>query len=589
MTTPTPDLLPALLDTLSDGVLVIDFDGAIRSANPAFCRMFDLEDDGWAGQDFGALFIIADGLDEFTEAVLDAVAKRGDVERRLVQITARGETRSLTVTAAQLTAPRGAVIVTVSDISEIRELREKEVQQAARIAEQLGELREAYRDLESRNTALAALTRRVRTVRGAAIGCTAVLFLGIGTWYLQPLDPLISAVRAPTPAATDVLPDTRTPFVVTPQVFNSTIALRGNLSPGRIAEIVSPIESHIHTVHVASGDRVDAGAALVDLDTGPLATELRQAEVDNIQAHERLAELEDWDNGPEMTQARRALRQAEVDLDDAAVELSNSQLLFDEGLIPATQYKDAERDTAKKEQAVADAARELEKVAAKGTGDALRVVRLRAQSATERLQVAEERVTQAKVTAPISGVVLAPEGAQAKPLARGRAASQGELLLTIADLDRLAVVTSIDEVDLHQVQPGQAAEITGPGFAGIRVGGEVDRVAARAQTGRGRGNPQFEIVILLDPLDPVARGRVLVGMSAFVTIVVHARPEALLVPLAAIGQHGRGQEGGTGQLRVMDASTGEITTRTVTTGLTTLDSVEVTAGLAAGETVMVPW
>ncbi|MCY4261046.1 MAG: PAS domain-containing protein, partial [Rhodobacteraceae bacterium] len=93
MTDQTPDLWQTLLDNLSDGVLVIDIDGAIHLANPAFCRMFGLEEDGWAGQDFGSLFVLAEGLDEFTAAVLDAVAQRGAVETRLVQVIADGTSR----------------------------------------------------------------------------------------------------------------------------------------------------------------------------------------------------------------------------------------------------------------------------------------------------------------------------------------------------------------------------------------------------------------------------------------------------------------------------------------------------------------
>ncbi len=586
---------PALLDSLSDGVLVIASDGAVRLANPAFRRMFDLGDADLGERDFGSLFVLREGLDEFTEAVLDAAARGGDVARRLVRIApADGESRSLTVTAAPLAGEHGtgcAVVVTVSDVTEIRELREREVEQAGVIAAQLDELRGAYRDLEARNEALQALTRRVRTVRGVAAGCVMVLFVGIGAWHLRPLDAfdtLIGAARAPAATAAGApgaAGDGRAPFVVAPREFSSTIDLRGTLSPGRISEVISPIESHVRAVHAAPGDVVEAGASLVDLDTGPLAAALRQAEVDDIQARERLAELEDWDAGPDMTRARRALRQAEIALDAAALSLDRTRFLFGEGLVPATQAEEAERGYASRTEDVADAVRELERVAAKGTGDALRVVRLQAQSAAERLRAARERADQARVTAPTGGVVIVAEGPQTKPLARGRAVSQGELLLSVADMDRLAVVTAVDEIDLHRVRPGQMAWITGPGFAGIRVGGRVERVATRASAQRGRGGPQFGITVLLDPLDEAARGRVRVGMSAFVTVVVHARPDALLVPLTAIGRSADGAPA----LRVRDPATGEVSERTVETGLTTLDSVEVTGGLDAGEIVMVPW
>jgi len=73
-------------------------------------------------------------------------------------------------------------------------------------------------------------------------------------------------------------------------------------------------------------------------------------------------------------------------------------------------------------------------------------------------------------------------------------------------------------------------------------------------------------------------------MSAYVEITIHSRPEALLVPLTAVFQSGN-----TARLKVLDSETGEIRDREVQTGVTTLDSVEVTAGLDAGDKVVVPW
>ena len=584
MTDRGPEIYRMLLENLSDGVMVIGFDGSVRLVNAAVCRMFGLDPEETVGGSFGELFIAFEGFDEFTQIVLDAVAERGEIARRVTRVQVGKELRSLSVTTSCLVAgeERVAVVVAVSDITEVRELRETELRQAAVIKTQLGELQGAYRDLEARNEALSAMTRRVRTARGAAMLFVAVLFLAIGAWYVRPLD-LFSATMAldagPGVAAGD--PGTLPAVTVQAREFRSTIALRGHLAPGRVADIVSPIESHVRAVHAAPGDRVVAGAPLFDLDTGQLAADHRRAEIEQIKARDRLVEIEDWENSADMARARRALRRAKIALDDAERHLGRTAFLLEQGLVPASQHEDAQQQRQNRALDIEEARRELEAVTAKGDEEARRVAQLEARTAEDRLRAHEEKLDLARVGAPIAGVVMAAEGPRARPLTKGRLVGQGELMLSIADLERLSVVTHVDEVDVRKVEAGQQAWITGPGFPGLRVEGAVTRVSSRADgRARRRNAPQFEVVVTLDRLEAEARDRLRVGMSAYVTIVVHHRPAALMVPLDAVEQRD-----GKAWLRVLAAG-GDVERRAVELGLTTLDSVEVVEGLSAGDKVV---
>ncbi len=583
MTDRDPDIYRTLLENLSDGVMVIGFDGSVRLANAAVCRMFGLDPDEAPGRLFGELFIAFEGFDEFTQIVLDAVAERGEIARRITRIRAGEELRSLSVTTSCLTEGRErlAVIVVVSDITEVRELRETELRQAEVIETQLDELRGAYRDLEARNEALSAMTRRVRTARGAAMLFVMVLFLAIGAWYVRPLDFLIATAALDAGPDIDAGDPGALPTVtVQPRPFHSTIALRGHLAPGRVAGIVSPIESHVSAVHAAPGDRVAAGDPLVDLDTGQLAADHRRAQVEHIKARDRLAGIKDWENSADMARARRALRRAKIALDDAERHLGRTAFLLEEGLVPASQHEDAQRQRQNRTLDLEEARRELEAVKAKGGDEARRVAQLEARTAEDRLRTHEEKLDLARVGAPIAGIVMAAEDPKARPLTRGRAVAQGELMLSIADLERLSVITSVDEVDVRKVEAGQQAWITGPGFPGLRVEGAVTRVSSRADSRTQRRNaPQFEVVVALDRLEAEARDRLRVGMSAYITIVVHHRPAALLVPIGAVEQLD-----GTAWVRVL--SGGDAERRAVEVGLTTLDSVEVVKGLSPGDKVV---
>lgn len=588
MTGRDPEVYSALLENLSDGVLVIDFDGSVRIANAAICRMFGLEPEEVVGHSFGEVFIRFEGFDEFTQIVLDAVVSRSDIERRVTSVRIGNEFRTLSVTISYLTAEtegeteRVAVIAAVADITAIRELRETELRMAKVIEAQLGELQGAYRDIEARNAALSLMMKRVQAARGVAIVFVLGLFLALGVWYVQPLDLFSAAgtlnVHSGSRAGNREILQTVT---VEPVDFRSTISLRGHLAPGRVMRVVSPIESHVSAVHATYGQRAAQGDLLVELDTGRLTEEYRRAQVEHIRALDKLVEREGWENSAEMARAQRALRRAKIALDDAERNLGQTAFLLDEGLIPATEHEEAQRRHENRRLDFEASSRELEAVQAKGGDEIRKVARLEVENASDRLREYEEKLGLAAVRAPISGIVMGAENDAAKPLTRGQPVAQGELLLNIADLEHLSVVASVDEVDVRKIRPGQRAWITGPGFPDLRIEGSVTHISSRAGSSRRRNTPQFEIIAALDKLDAKARDRLRVGMSAHVTIIVYSRAAALLVPIDAVEQRD-----GEAWVRVVDRTTETVERHAVELGLTTLDSVEVVAGLSAGDEVV---
>jgi len=583
----SPDIHRSLLEDLSDGVLAVDFDGRIQVANPAFCRMFDLDHMEIVGRAFGEAFVTLEGFDAFTEAVFDAIMERGTGARRIVGVMVGGEQRSLSVATSCLTvagedgAAPAAVIAVVSDITEVRELRESELRMAKVIETQLGELQGAYRDLEARNEAISAMRKRVRLGGGVAGAFVALLFLAIGGWYVRPLDLLRTAAApdADMAAVDGAAPPT---MAAAPQLLRSTLSLRGQLAPGQVEEVVSPVDGHVSALRAAQGQRVAAGDTLVVFDSAPLAVAYRRAEIASIKAQERLAKLENWEDSDEMLGAHVDLRRARGALADAERKLERVALLLEQGIVPASEQEAAERALENQRESLQAAERKLVAVTAQGGEDTLRVARLEADTAREQLRTAETKLELTTISAPLAGIVTVATGEGGKPLARGRAVTEGELLMSIADLSRLAVETSIDEVDVRKIQAGQPALISGPGFPGLKISGKVERVSSQARGG-SRGGPQFEIVVALDPLSEAAQERVRVGMSAHITVVVYERRAALVVPIGAVQRGG----GGEPWLQVRDPATGAIERRAVVLGITTVDSVEVIEGLEAGEEFVV--
>ncbi len=588
------EIYRVLLENLSDGVLVVNFDGSVRIANSAFCQIFGLQKGAVETASFGEIFATVEGLDEFTETVLDAVYSQHNVEKKIIDLTISEKQQSLSLTTTYMTsdsggdAERQAVIVAVSDITEIKKLHESELRLAKVVESQLSELQSAYRDLETRSSELSTIRRSVRVARFSAFILVLGLFVGIAAWRIQPLDlfaTVSSRVTAADPFPNETAEASVPAFqtvVVEPRELNSTIALRGRLGLGQTEEITSPFEGHVSEVFVSPGLKVSEGEELMTFDTGQLATEFRRAEVNYIQARDKLVELENWASSDEMARARSSLRRSRIALEESEQTLARSSFLLEQGIISAQEHEQAERSVTGRRLDYEAAEREFSATEDKSNEEALLVAKLEVDTAQEQLRTLEEKLEQSTATAPISGVFLEFEGRDAKPLAKGRPVAQGELLATIADFERLSVVTTVDEVDVRKIEVGQRAQITGPGFPGLSINGNVTRVSQRA-VGGNRAAPQFEVVISLDKLDSNARDQLRVGMSAHLDIIVYRRPDAILVPIHSVDQFG-----GQPQISVLSKDSGTVETRPVVIGLTTLDSIEIVEGLTAGEVVVIP-
>ena len=119
-------------------------------------------------------------------------------------------------------------------------------------------------------------------------------------------------------------------------------------------------------------------------------------------------------------------------------------------------------------------------------------------------------------------------------------------------------------------------------FRDLTMRGAVTHVSSQADP-RSKRVPLFDVAVTLEALGPDQRKRLRSGMSAKLRIVTYSNPRALLVPIAAVSRRGR-----THRVSVIDAQTGEVREREVEVGLTTRSEVEITAGLAAGERILVP-
>lgn len=222
--------------------------------------------------------------------------------------------------------------------------------------------------------------------------------------------------------------------------------------------------------------------------------------------------------------------------------------------------RNAERmQTLSKAGAVAD--RDLE-VAVNGMASS----RAMLDDARARLASAQKMVENTGVRSPISGVV------SARPVNAGDVVSPGTLMFNIVDPSSMRLMASVPSEQLALLAAGMPVQFEVRGYPGRVFDGRIDRISPTADP----VTRQIPIWVSI----PNRGGTLVAGLFAEGRVASESR-EALIVPLSAI-------EMGSAPT-VLRLKRGKAETVQVGIGIRddANDRVEITAGLAAGDTVLI--
>lgn len=578
-----------ICESMASGVMLIDGQGRIETFNPAASAILGLEREAVVGQSFAEIFVVQGEFEELNEAVLAAIYEGAVGRQQVVNVSVGGRMRPLAVQTSYLQGTENrqgsdrALVAVFADVSELERLRAKELTLARDLQGKHEELRAAYLSLEGRNLELGTLLQKVRAVRLVASACAVVLVLGIGA-YLWNESPTTWFGAKETNAG-GASAGARL-FAVEPRRIVSTITVSSEIGPRREVAVTGPIEGQVGTVHVKLGESVAAGQPLLSLDVSEVEIQRRKAQAVFLKAKAAVERLVNWQKGVEASKAKRAVTKARIALEGANTKIEETAFLVGQGLAPAARKKAAEREQRARRLDLESAEQDLDAVLDTGRENR-ELARLELANAKGDLERIERILRNATVTAPVAGVVLRLGegfGRDNDGLSPGTSIDPGQHLVTIADMDGVTTSGRVDEVEVGRIRPGHAVRIAGPAFSGITLEGKVAHISSRAFRPSGQqGLPTFEIAAVVDRLDPGQRKAVRLGMSAEMQIVVHENDRALVVPVGAVDlSHG------TPRVRVRDETTGGERVVEVKTGITTFDSVEILAGLAPGDKVIVP-
>lgn len=196
-----------------------------------------------------------------------------------------------------------------------------------------------------------------------------------------------------------------------------------------------------------------------------------------------------------------------------------------------------------------------------GTQAALDQARNELETARAALDRARRQLADMTLTAPADGTIIRRDGEI------GQLMRSGDTLFWMSCCDGLRVSAEIDEEDISLVKPGLKVLIRADAFPGRVFDGTVAEVTPK-------GDPvarSFRVRVRLPADTPL-----MIGMTADCNIIVEERRDALLVPATAVVDG-----------KIWLVQDGALVQRSVTVGVSGEKLVEIKAGLADGELVVV--
>jgi multidrug efflux pump subunit AcrA (membrane-fusion protein) len=356
-----------------------------------------------------------------------------------------------------------------------------------------------------------------------------------------------------------------------------TVAAAAELEPAARVAVTAPAGGEIVELHVDDGDEVEAGDPLLRLRSDTIELQIAQAEA-ALEAADAMTGLSG--GGVDISPLFGAVRgQLEAVLPPLLDGLDHQAAQIEDDDV-REEFEASLADARGSYAASVAELREAERVsrseAEQATASQQRAAAAQREQARLALDAAEDRDDELTLVATADGVVelgragggagpgdlgdlgglgglggggdleglgdladVRPPtggGEDTGPLARGVEVGAGQLLATIYDLSSFSARVEVDEIDVVEVEKGQAATVLVDAYPDVELDGRVTFVALSPERGGG-GGALFGVTVALPDVPDEVRLRV--GLTASSEIVVREVASDTVVPTAALLRRGR--------------------------------------------------
>ena len=351
---------------------------------------------------------------------------------------------------------------------------------------------------------------------------------------------------------------------VSRQEIASVISTNGKIEPITSFEAHAPAPAIVKNVRVVEGDHVKAGQLLVQLDDADARAQAARAMAQLRSAEAALQAVKTGGTQEEVLTIRSDLSKAQAERDEAQRNLQAIQRLRQNGAASPAEL-DAAQDRLKKAEA------DVQLLQSKMTGrfSSPEVAKVEASAAEARASyaAAEELLKHSNVTAPFAGTVYQI------PVKRGAYVNGGDLLVQVANLEKVRVRAFVDEPEIGRLAKGQEVEIRWDAIPGRAWQGTLTRVPTAVTMVGTR--TVGEITSEIDNGDR----KLLPNVNVNVSIITAKHDNTLTVSREAVHD----ADGKRYVYQVVNDD--KIQAQEVQTGLSSLTRVEILKGISDGSTI----
>jgi len=377
---------------------------------------------------------------------------------------------------------------------------------------------------------------------------------------LLALTPACSSNKAPTEAnaSANTANSTAAPAVavqtakVEVRDLQRSVEAVGSLDPNEEISVSNQVEGLVAKIFVDLGDFVKAGQTIAQLDTSELELAVRQQSAALDQELARLGLTETSADIDDATTSQ--VRSADATLSEAKLQLDRTRSLVAQGLVPKQQLETA--------QARYDVAGSLLKTSREN----IRNIRATISARKVALALAQKKLADARITAPMSGYI------KERLIAEGSFLKVNSPVVTLVQNSPLKLHFDVPENALDAVRIGGPVQFQVSSSPDKKFSGRISRVSPSVD----RQSRTMKVEAIVDN----SAGLLKPGLFARVVILTNQRDKALIVPSTAVFQFA-------GLEKVFDIENGKVAERIVRSGTQTDEFVEIVEGVKEGDIIAV--
>ncbi|HSK45608.1 MAG TPA: efflux RND transporter periplasmic adaptor subunit [Candidatus Binatia bacterium] len=347
------------------------------------------------------------------------------------------------------------------------------------------------------------------------------------------------------------------------QEIASVISTNGKIEPVNSFEAHVPAPGTVNKVLVAEGDHVKVGQLLVKLDDAEARSQAARALAQLRSAEAALSGIKAGGTQEELLTSRADLTKAQAEQAEAQRNLKAIQKLQQSGGASPAEVEGAQSRLKK-----ADADVQLLQAKVNGRFSSPEVAKVEAQASEARAAyaAAQELLHHSNVTSPFAGTVYQ------LPVKPGSYVNGGDLLVQVANLEKVRVRAFVDEPEIGRLAKGQKVEIKWDAIPGRTWDGTLTRVPTSVTMVGTR--TVGEITSEIDNTDR----KLLPNVNVNVSIISARHDNALTVSREAVHDVD-------GKRYVYKIEDEKILAQEVQTGLSSLTRVEVLKGIPEGAVI----